>query len=71
MARRKLCPYCEKPLPAGDEARELHRIRHALESIETVLTDLVDTITHGYLGRPHPVNAHAAKLTDLVGKVGK
>jgi hypothetical protein len=44
MARRKLCPYCEKPLPAGDEARELHSIRHALESIETVLTDLVSRV---------------------------
>jgi uncharacterized membrane protein YuzA (DUF378 family) len=38
------CRYCEKLLPAGDEARELHRIRHALESIETVLTDLVERV---------------------------
>jgi hypothetical protein len=38
------CPYCEKLLPAGDEARELHRIRHALERIETVLTDLVSRV---------------------------
>jgi hypothetical protein len=38
------CPYCAKPLPAGDEARELHRIQHALERIETVLTDLVSRV---------------------------
>jgi transcription initiation factor IIE alpha subunit len=38
------CPYCEKPLPVGDEARELHRMHHALERIETVLTDLVERI---------------------------
>jgi hypothetical protein len=44
MARRKLCPYCEKPLSHSPQARELHRISHILEGIETVLTDLVGIV---------------------------